>query len=90
MTKQTDKIRSQWESNGWYCINMIATNKNGIPDYLMKKKGEVDVFVESKESWDKLSKLQKARINELIDLGNRVFINDTEVVNKFVFDDFYF
>lgn len=90
MAKQTDKIRKQWESKGYFVINLISTSKNGICDYLAMKKGEIDVFIESKETWDKLSELQKHRINEILDLGKRVMINDIEVLDKFEFDKLNF
>ena len=90
MAKQTDKIREKWEKDGWYCINLIATNKKGIPDYQMIKKGETDVFVESKEKHDNLSELQKLVINKLISLGKRVFVNDTELFHPFEFEEFDF
>ena len=35
--KQTDKIRKLWEKDGYYVINLIHTNKKGIPDYLCIK-----------------------------------------------------
>ena len=88
MAKQTNKIRNEWESNGWFCINLIATNKNGIPDFQMIKKGEIDCFVESKEKNDKLSELQKRMINKLLGLGKRVFINELEVIEAFELNNF--
>lgn len=74
--KQTDKIRKEWEGKGYYVINLINTNKNGIPDYVALKDGETPVFIESKEKWDKLSKLQKYRIKELKKNNFKVFVND--------------
>ena len=47
--KQTDKIRKHWESKGWFVVNLIKTNKNGIPDYMMLKNGST-IFVESKKN----------------------------------------
>ena len=88
MPKKTDLIRNEWELNGWFCINLIATNKNGIPDYLMIKKGEIDCYVESKEKNDKLSELQKRMINKLLTLGKRVFINELEVTKAFEINTF--
>jgi len=73
--KQTDKIRKFWEAKGWMVINLIKTNKNGIPDYMMLKDGGT-IFVESKESWDKLSKIQEYRISQLKDAGFDVYVND--------------
>ena len=75
--KQTDKIRKLWEGKGWIVVNLIKTNKNGIPDYMMLKDGDT-IFVESKESWDRLSKIQEYRIEELKNAGFKVFVNETE------------
>ncbi len=86
MAKQTDKIRTKWEGEGWYVINLIATSKNGICDYLMLKAGHVDVFVESKEKLDKLSDLQKIRINEMLALGKKVYINNEAIKAPFIMD----
>jgi len=61
-------------------MNLMKTNKNGIPDYLALKKGEIPTFVESKESWDRLSELQKYRIKELIKNGFKVYVNYEEMV----------
>lgn len=90
MAKQTDKIRMEWESNGWFVINLIATSKNGICDYLMMKQNEVDVFVESKEIKDELSELQKYRINQLLELGKHVMVNDKEITEPFIFETLNF
>lgn len=76
--KMTDKIRKEWESKGYYVINLINTNKNGIPDYLALKDGEPPVFIESKEKWDKLSPLQEYRIKELKSKNFLVFVNDIQ------------
>tara|TARA_R110000772_G_scaffold36098_6_gene86682 strand:+ start:6821 stop:7054 length:234 start_codon:yes stop_codon:yes gene_type:complete len=73
--KQTDKIRKKWEGNGWLVVNLIKTNKNGIPDYMMLKNGKT-IFVESKESWDRLSKIQEYRIKQLKEYGFKVYVND--------------
>jgi hypothetical protein len=80
--KKSDKLRLDWESKGYYVINLVKTNKNGIPDYLALKEGEPPIFIESKEKWDRLSQLQKFRIKELIDHGYKVFINDKEFIKE--------
>lgn len=76
--KMTDKIRKSWEKDGWIVVNLMQTNKNGIPDYMMLKNG-VAVFVESKEKWDRLSPVQKYRIAQLKDAGFKVMVNDKEL-----------
>jgi len=73
--KQTDKIRKHWESKGWFVVNLIKTNKNGIADYVIFKDG-ITVFVESKESWDRLSKLQEYRIKQFKKMGFDYYVND--------------
>lgn len=74
--KMTDKIRKEWEDKGYYVLNLISTNKNGIPDYIALKDGENPIFIESKEEWDKLSPLQEYRIKELKKHKFKVFVND--------------
>jgi len=76
--KQTDKIRKYWESEGWEVVNLIKTNKNGIPDYMMLKDG-VTVFVESKEKWDRLSPIQIYRIKQLKQIGFDVYVNNIKI-----------
>ena len=73
--KQTDKIRKHWESNGWFVVNLIKTNMNGIADYAMFKNGKT-VFVESKEKLDRLSKLQEYRIKQFKEAGFDYYVND--------------
>jgi hypothetical protein len=58
------KIKITFEKNGWYVINLIKTNKNGITDLICIKNG-VSIFIESKEIKDTLKPLQKFRIDEL-------------------------
>ena len=58
------KIKTTFEKNGWFVINLIKTNKNGITDLICIKNG-VSIFVESKEIKDTLKPLQKFRIDEL-------------------------
>ena len=50
-------------------INLIKTNKNGIPDLLCLKSGETPLFVECKEKTDTVKPLQQYRIDELNRLG---------------------
>tara|TARA_R110002072_G_scaffold265036_1_gene423962 strand:- start:404 stop:649 length:246 start_codon:yes stop_codon:yes gene_type:complete len=63
------KIIKEYESNGWFVINLIKTNKNGIPDLLCIKEGEKPIFIECKEFNDTLKPLQKFRIKELLNYG---------------------
>jgi Holliday junction resolvase len=75
-SKIQSKIIRSLESDGWYVIKLIKTNKNGIPDLIAIKPNEVK-FVEVKNEIGKLSTLQKYRIEELTKLGFNV-----EVKNK--------
>lgn len=63
------KIMKELEKKGWYVIKLITTNKNGIPDLLALKKGELPSFIEVKGVKGKTSALQDYRIKELQDYG---------------------
>ena len=68
-SKHQTKIINQYKAQGWYVINLIKTNKTGIPDLLCLKDGEKPLFIECKEVADRLSEIQKWRIDELKSLG---------------------
>jgi len=57
---QTRIIR-QYELNGYGVIKLAKTNKNGIADLLVSKKGERPILIEVKEKSDTLKKLQIAQ-----------------------------
>jgi Holliday junction resolvase-like predicted endonuclease len=61
---QTKKIK-ELESQGYYVIKLIRTNKNGIPDLIAIPQNSDVLFVEVKGPNGKLSKLQEFRIKEL-------------------------
>lgn len=61
---QSKKIK-ELESQGYYVIKLIKTNKNGIPDLLVLPKNSDAFFIEVKKERGVLSKLQEYRINEL-------------------------
>lgn len=65
---QTKTIK-EWERKGYYVINLIKTNKNGIADLLCLKKGETPLFIECKELSDTVKPLQIYRQKELQNLG---------------------
>tara|TARA_R110000822_G_scaffold18852_8_gene61878 strand:+ start:845 stop:1084 length:240 start_codon:yes stop_codon:yes gene_type:complete len=74
MTEQQiqSKLIKELESQGYYVIKLIKTNKNGIPDILaIPKKSDVK-FYEVKTKVGKVSELQKYRHKELEDHGNYV------------------
>jgi len=61
---QSKKIK-ELESQGYYVIKLVKTNKNGIPDLIAIPKGSDILFIEVKRPGGKLSKLQEYRIKEL-------------------------
>ena len=61
---QSKKIK-ELESQGYYVIKLMKTNKNGIPDLLVLPKNSDAFFIEVKKEGGVISKLQEYRINEL-------------------------
>jgi Holliday junction resolvase len=68
---QSKKIK-ELESQGYYVIKLINTNKNGIPDLIAIPPNAEILFVEVKKPDGKLSKLQEFRKKELESHGIRV------------------
>ena len=58
------KIIKELESNGFFVVKLIKTNKNGIMDLLAVKENRT-VFIEVKQESGKLSEIQRYRLNEL-------------------------
>ena len=74
-SKHQTKVINEYKKKGYYVINLIKTNKNGIPDLLCLKKGEEPIFIECKEKTDTLKPLQEYRIQELKKLGFNAFVS---------------
>ena len=72
MSKYQTKIIKQFEKDGYYVINLIRTNKNGITDLLCLRDGE-SIFIECKEANDTLKPLQKLRIDQLRIFGFKAY-----------------
>jgi Holliday junction resolvase len=70
---QSKKIK-ELESEGYYVIKLVNTNKNGIPDLIAIPKDSDVLFVEVKKADGKLSKLQEYRLKELTAHGVKVEI----------------
>ena len=70
---QTKRIK-QLETEGYYVIKLVMTNKPGIPDLIAIPKDCNVLFVEVKQPTGKLSKLQEYRIKELEEHGIKVEI----------------
>lgn len=70
--QQIQKSRiKQLESEGYYVIKLLKTNKNGIPDLVaLHPNGDV-LFSEIKKPKGVLSKLQEYRLKELQEHGFR-------------------
>ena len=67
---QTQRIKDL-ESQGYYVIKLISTNKNGIPDLLALPPGADVLFSEVKKPGKNPSPLQEYRIKELESYGFR-------------------
>lgn len=67
---QSKRIK-ELESEGYYVIKLIKTNKNGIPDILAIHPDKGVLFSEVKTPQAKLSKLQEFRLKELKEHGFR-------------------
>ena len=78
MSKKQTKLIKHWQSKDYFVINLVKITPTGLPDLICVKPDEV-IFCESKEKWDRLSKLQKAKIKILKKLGFKVYVNYDEV-----------
>jgi len=67
---QTKRIK-ELESEGYYVIKLIKTNKNGIPDIVAIPPNSNVIFSEVKTPKGKVSKLQEYRLKELDEYGFR-------------------
>jgi len=72
------KVIKYLEEQGYYVINLIRTNKNGIADLIALKDGSV-IFVECKAKGDTVKPLQLLRGLEVSNAGAQFFIaNEVE------------
>jgi len=67
---QSKRIK-ELESQGYYVLKLIKTNKNGIPDLVAFKPNADVLFSEVKRPTGKVSKLQEYRLKELDKYGFR-------------------
>lgn len=77
-SRQQTKLIKQWQSKGYYVINLVKVTPSGLPDLICLKPNEV-IFVESKEKWDRLSPLQKVKIKILKNIGFEVYVNNDKI-----------
>jgi len=68
---QSKRIK-ELESQGYYVIKLIKTNKNGIPDIIAIPPNSNVLFSEVKTPKGKVSALQEYRLKELKEYGFRV------------------
>ena len=71
MTEQQiqSKRIQELESEGYYVLKLIKTNKNGIPDLIAIKPNAEVLFSEVKKPTGKVSKLKEYRLKELESYG---------------------
>lgn len=67
-----NKIKKQYEKDGYLVVKLAKTNTNGITDLMCLKDGK-SIFIECKEKNDTLKELQKYRIDQLRGLGFDAF-----------------
>jgi len=67
---QSKRIK-QLESEGYYVLKLMQTNKNGIPDVIAIPPNSGVLFSEIKTPKGRLSKLQEYRLKELKEHGLR-------------------
>ena len=67
---QSKRIK-QLESEGYYVLKLVKTNKNGIPDILAIPPNSGVIFSEVKTPKGRVSKLQEYRQKELEGYGFR-------------------
>lgn len=67
------------ESQGYYVIRLVKTNKNGIPDLIAIPPNAPVLFSEIKRPTTGPSKLQEFRIKELKSKGFKVEIYDGQI-----------
>lgn len=67
-SKFQQKKINEYKKKGFLVIKTIRLNENGYPDLFLFKNGRT-YFREIKEGKDKLSELQKLRIDQLIEKG---------------------
>lgn len=72
-SKFQNKIKAQYEKEGYLVIKVIRFSDNGWPDLQCIKNGEPTTWIECKEKNDTLKELQKYRINQLNSHGQVAF-----------------
>ena len=68
-SKIQSKTIKEYESKGYFVLNLTRTNKNGIADLLCLKSGCKPIFIECKEKTDTFKPLQDYRSREVQKFG---------------------
>ena len=81
------KISDDLTKEGYFVINLIKTNRNGIPDLLALKKCnccncDCIKFIECKMPKGKLSKIQEFMLNKLEDYSTSVSVSYGHIVKE--------
>lgn len=76
-SRQQTKLIKLWQSKGYFVINLVKVTPSGLPDLIALKPNHI-AFIESKEKWDSLSPLQKAKIKMLKIIGFDVYVNEVK------------
>lgn len=71
--KYQEKVKEEYEKNGYIVVSVVRLSVNGYPDLLCMKDGKC-IWIECKEKTDTLKPLQKYRIDELRKNGFEVFV----------------
>jgi hypothetical protein len=77
-SKVQAKCIKELESQGYYVIKLISTNRNGIADLIAIPRNSDVLFVEVKQKGKKPRPLQVYRANELKELGIKTKLYDGE------------
>ena len=72
-SKFEQRTSKRLEARGWMAVKLMQTNKNGIPDRMYLRDGQI-FFIEFKSAIGRLSEVQNYRIKELRDKHFHVFI----------------
>ena len=80
-SKHQTRVIKKMEAAGWFVVNLIKTNKNGIPDLMCLKDGKC-VFIECKEKNDTLKPLQAFRIKQLQEMGFDAYVDKVGVIDR--------
>ena len=79
------KIAKDLTAKGWFVLNLIKTNKDGIPDLQSSKVGEVTKWIECKTlKGGVISPKQENRLNQLSRMGFDVNISIGHVISKWI------